>query len=61
MTIDTSRRDRPSERMRVLTIGGRAIRVAVRDGNPDRPPLLLCNGIGAGLNTSFTSVNSSLK
>jgi poly(3-hydroxyalkanoate) depolymerase len=49
MTIDTSRRDRPSERMRVLTIGGRAIRVAERDGNPDWPPLLLCNGIGASL------------
>jgi poly(3-hydroxyalkanoate) depolymerase len=39
----------PPERMRMLTIGGRAIRVAVRDGNPDWPPLLLCNGIGASL------------
>jgi poly(3-hydroxyalkanoate) depolymerase len=39
----------PPERMRMLTIGGRAIRVAVREGNPDWPPLLLCNGIGASL------------
>ena len=49
MTIETSRRMGPPERMRMLTIGGRAIRVAVRDGNPDWPPLLLCNGIGARL------------
>jgi len=35
--------------MRILTIGGRAIRVAVREGTPSRPPLLLCNGIGTGL------------
>jgi poly(3-hydroxyalkanoate) depolymerase len=37
------------EQMRILTIGGRAIRVAVREGEPGRPPLLLCNGIGASL------------
>ena len=37
------------EQMRTLSIGGRVLRVAVRDGNPDRPPLLLCNGIGARL------------
>jgi len=49
MTIETSRRMGPPERMRMLTIGGRAIRVAVREGNPDWPPLLLCNGIGASL------------
>ena len=35
--------------MRILTIGGRAIRVAVREGAPGRPPLLLCNGIGVSL------------
>jgi poly(3-hydroxyalkanoate) depolymerase len=35
--------------MRTLSIGGRVLRVAVRDGNPDSPPLLLCNGIGARL------------
>ena len=28
---------------------GRALRVDVRPGDPARPPLLLCNGIGAGL------------
>jgi len=35
--------------MRILTIGGRAMRVSVRDGSPGWPPLLLCNGIGASL------------
>ncbi len=39
----------PAERMRILTIGGRTIRVAVREGTADWPPLLLCNGIGASL------------
>jgi poly(3-hydroxyalkanoate) depolymerase len=47
MTIDTPV-GRP-ERMRILTIGGRALRVAVREGNPGWPPLLLCSGIGASL------------
>ena len=47
MTIDASRRAGPAARMRVLTVGSRAIRVAVRDGAPGWPPLLLCNGIGA--------------
>jgi poly(3-hydroxyalkanoate) depolymerase len=41
------RRPRPAERMRLLTVGGRSIRVAVREGDPEWPPLLLCNGIGA--------------
>ena len=35
--------------MRILRIGGRTIRVAVREGAPEWPPLLLCNGIGASL------------
>jgi poly(3-hydroxyalkanoate) depolymerase len=39
----------PSERMRNLAIGGRTLRVAVREGIPGWPPLLLCNGIGASL------------
>jgi poly(3-hydroxyalkanoate) depolymerase len=43
------RRAGPSERMRILTIGGRAIRVSVRDGAAGWPPLLLCNGLGASL------------
>jgi poly(3-hydroxyalkanoate) depolymerase len=43
------RRAGPPERMRTLTISGRAIRVSVRDGSADWPPLLLCNGIGASL------------
>jgi poly(3-hydroxyalkanoate) depolymerase len=32
-----------------LTVGRRVLRVATRDGDPDRPPLLLCNGIGGRL------------
>ena len=43
------RRAGPAGRMRILTIGGRTLRVSVRDGAPDWPPLLLCNGIGASL------------
>jgi poly(3-hydroxyalkanoate) depolymerase len=43
------RRSGPGEQMRTLSIGGRVLRVAARDGNPDWPPLLLCNGIGARL------------
>jgi len=38
-----------AERMRSLTASGRVIRVAVREGTAGRPPLLLCNGIGASL------------
>ena len=39
----------PAERMRILTVGGRAIRVSVRPGTEGWPPLLLCNGIGVSL------------
>jgi len=35
--------------MRIVTVGGRTIRVAVREGTPGWPPLLLCNGLGASL------------
>jgi poly(3-hydroxyalkanoate) depolymerase len=45
MTADGGQADR----MRTVTVGGRAMRVSVRDGAPGRPPLLLCNGIGASL------------
>ena len=39
--------------MRTITVGGRRLRVAVRPGtDPNRPPLLLCNGIGTDL-TAF--------
>jgi poly(3-hydroxyalkanoate) depolymerase len=38
-----------AEQMRTLTVRGRALRVCVREGDPQRPPLLLCNGIGASL------------
>ena len=43
------RRVGPAERIQMLTAGGRVLRVATRDGNPGRPPLLLCNGIGGRL------------
>jgi poly(3-hydroxyalkanoate) depolymerase len=35
--------------MRILRVGGRGLRVAVREGTSAWPPLLLCNGIGASL------------
>jgi poly(3-hydroxyalkanoate) depolymerase len=35
--------------MRILTVGGRSLRVSVREGTADWTPLLLCNGIGASL------------
>ena len=38
-----------AERIQMLNVGGRVLRVAMRDGNPGRPPLLLCNGIGGRL------------
>ena len=37
------------EQGRTLTLPGRVLQVAVRDGNPGWPPLVLCNGIGARL------------
>jgi poly(3-hydroxyalkanoate) depolymerase len=43
------RRAGSGEYMRTLSVAGRVVRVAVRGGNPDWPPLLLCNGIGASL------------
>ncbi len=43
------RRVGPAERIQMLTAGGRVLRVATRDGDPGRPPLLQCNGIGARL------------
>jgi poly(3-hydroxyalkanoate) depolymerase len=39
----------PSASMRTVTVRGRSLRVAVRGGIPEWPPLLLCNGIGASL------------
>ena len=35
--------------MRIVTVGGRNLRVSVREGTPGWPPLLLCNGIGVSL------------
>jgi poly(3-hydroxyalkanoate) depolymerase len=42
-------RSAPADQMRSVTVRGRTLRVAVRRGNPESPPLLLCNGIGASL------------
>jgi poly(3-hydroxyalkanoate) depolymerase len=38
-----------SQRMRILSVGGRGLRVSVREGTPGWTPLLLCNGIGVSL------------
>jgi poly(3-hydroxyalkanoate) depolymerase len=38
-----------AERMRIVRVGGRTLRVSVREGTPGWPPLLLCNGIGVSL------------
>ena len=35
------RRVGPAERIQMLTVGGRVLRVATRDGDPGRPPPLL--------------------
>src|SRR5580658_11299441 len=43
------RRAGPADRMRIVTVGGRGLRVAVREGAAGWPPLLLCNGLGASL------------
>lgn len=43
------RRTTPDEHTRMLTVLGRVLRVAVRGGNRQWPPLVLCNGIGARL------------
>jgi poly(3-hydroxyalkanoate) depolymerase len=49
----TAARARPrtaaDEHTRTVTVRGRDLRVAVRGGNPQWPPLVLCNGIGARL------------
>jgi len=43
------RRASPPERMRIVAVGGRSLRVSVREGSQGWPPLLLCNGIGVSL------------
>ena len=39
----------PGEHITMPVIQGRVLRVVVREGNPARQPLLLCNGFGASL------------
>ena len=43
------RRAPARDRIWTMELPGRVLRVAVRPGNPQWPPLLLCNGIGARL------------
>jgi poly(3-hydroxyalkanoate) depolymerase len=43
------RRKRPPQTMRSMVVDGQQLRVAVRPGVGERPPLLLVNGIGASL------------
>jgi poly(3-hydroxyalkanoate) depolymerase len=43
------RRTAAPDHIRTLKLPGRVLRVAVRAGKPEWPPLLLCNGIGARL------------
>jgi poly(3-hydroxyalkanoate) depolymerase len=42
-------RSAPADQICTVTVRGRPLRVAVRRGNLESPPLLLCNGIGASL------------
>jgi poly(3-hydroxyalkanoate) depolymerase len=51
MTTDPLRRRKAGkpERMRIVAVGSRTVRVSVREGTPGWPPLLLCNGIGVSL------------
>ncbi len=52
------RRAGPTERIRMLTIRGRVLQVARRDGDPGLPLLLLCNGIGGRLELFQPFVNA---
>ena len=62
---------RPPDRLRVLAsgsprrtvtgtlfAGSRLLRVSVRSGDPEWPPLVLCNGIGARLELLQPFVNA---
>jgi alkylation response protein AidB-like acyl-CoA dehydrogenase len=55
------RRVGPAERIQILTVGGRVLRVATRDGDPGRPPLLLCNGIGGCLEHATAAYDAALR
>ena len=48
---------RKADRVATVTAGGRRLRVAIRPGTGDGPPLLMCNGIGTPLEAlaPFTS------
>ena len=42
----------PARAVRLVSVGGQLLRIHVRPGDPRRTPLLLVNGIGAGLDPS---------
>lgn len=44
--------------IRMVAVGGQRLRVAVRPGTGDRPPLLLCSGIGVALEHSAPFVDA---
>ena len=47
--VGPPRKDGRPERMKMVAVGGRTLRVSVREGDPGWPPLLLCNGIASSL------------
>jgi poly(3-hydroxyalkanoate) depolymerase len=49
MTADRPEQAGAAQRMRIVIVGGRSLRVSVSEGAPGWPPLLLCNGIGVSL------------
>jgi poly(3-hydroxyalkanoate) depolymerase len=58
MTPGPPERGHTAGYMRNMSVGGRVLRVAEREGNPAWPPLLLCNGIGASLELSQPVVDA---
>ena len=51
-------RSRPSLRIEHAHIGRHRIRYAVRPGDPDRPPLLFFNGIGANIELALPFIDA---
>ena len=51
-------RSRPSPRVEHARIGGHRVRYAVRPGDPDRPPLLFLNGLGANIELALPFIDA---
>jgi poly(3-hydroxyalkanoate) depolymerase len=45
----TTKTKEPDLQTRFVEVAGRRVRVAIREGDRSRPPLLLCNGLGVSL------------